>query len=136
MVQGWRVRYGTFAKACARFSELAGTDIQQADVIHQEAFVKRFELVVETTKKMLKEYLREQGSAPEVLESPKSVMREAFRCGCVVDGQVWVRAIDVRGKAAHLYKDKIRAQTVAFAQKDFWPAAEALRLFLKERLEL
>ena len=84
---------------------------------------------------MLKEYLWEQGSAPEVLESPKSVMREAFRCGCVADGQVWVDAIDVRNKAAHLYRDKIRLQTVAFAQKDFWPAVEALRLFLQKRLE-
>lgn len=132
-MSGWRLRHNTFEKASISFSELAQMDIENADKIHQEAFVKRFELVVETTKSVLKHYLHEQGSTSESLASPKSIMREAFRCQCIQDGQVWLDAIDCRNKAAHVYREELLKYTVSFAQKKFWPELQSLRQFFKTK---
>lgn len=132
-MSSWRLRHHTFEKASISFSELAQMDIENADKIHREAFVKRFELAFESTKSVLKRYLQEQGSTIESLASPKSIMREALRCQCIQDAQVWLDAIDYRNKAAHVYREELLKYTVSFAQKKFWPELQSLRRFFKTK---
>lgn len=130
----WTIRYQTFQRAYRKLAEIVHMDLDNKDEVYQEALVKRFEIMIQITKNVLRDFLKEQGSELRHLEHPKDIFREAYRCGCLDGVDVWLDAIDFRNQAAHIYHSDILQRTVAFVKCQFWPQLQQLEEFLSKKL--
>lgn len=133
-MKSWTIRYQTFQSAYSRLAEIVPMDLSTKDDVYQEALVKRFEIMIQITKNVLRDFLKTQGSEPRYLEHPKDIFREAYRCGCLDDVGVWLDAIDYRNQAAHIYHSEILQRTVSFVTGHFWPQLQQLEQFFQKKL--
>lgn len=134
-MKSWQVRYQTFERAYHRLSELAQMDLENKDIVYQEALIKRFEMAIQVTKNLLKAFLKEQGSELHLLEHPKNIIREAYRCGCLDQADVWLEAIGYRNQAAHIYHEDLLKRTVSFVQLKFWPELQTLEKYFQKQFK-
>ena len=134
-MKSWQVRHQTFERAYGRLSELVQMDLEKKDIVYREALIKRFEMTIQVTKNLLKAFLKEQGSEPRLLDHPKNIIREAYRCGCLDQADVWLEAIGYRNQAAHIYHEDLLRRTVSFVQFKFWPELEKLEKYFQEQLK-
>lgn len=92
-------------RAAQRLTEaIAAYDDQPVDVIRDGA-IQRFEFCTELAWKTTREYLIDQGYTE--LNSPKSVMKQAFADGLISDG--WLELLEDRNRTSHLYDDATAA---------------------------
>ena len=134
-MKNWQVRYQTFERAYDRLSELAQMDLENKDIVYQEALIKRFEMTIQVTKNLLKAFLKEQGSESHHLEHPKNIIREAYRFGCLDQADVWLDAIGYRNQAAHIYHEDLLRRTVSFVKFQFWPELQKLEKYFQKQLK-
>ena len=97
--------------------------------LEQEGFVQRFEYTFELVWKTLRDYLLENGYK---LDSPKSVIRQAYQSGYIADGEIWMEALEKRNSAVHTYNQEILKETIRFLTEKFQPALEQLYTILAE----
>ena len=88
----------------------------KSDIVRDSA-VKRFELCTDLAWKLVKTHLAERHGI--VSSSPKSCIREAFRQGLIDYDEGWLKLIDLRNEAVHIYN-------VAIAEKVYAQLPDAL----------
>lgn len=66
--------------------------------------IQRFEFCIELAWKTIREYLLDQGFSD--LNSPKSVMREAYAYHVIDDEKLWISALGDRNLTSHVYDEK------------------------------
>lgn len=79
-----------------------------SDVIRDGA-IQRFEFCTELAWKTLREYLLDQGYTE--VNSPKSVMRQAYADGVLFDEDAWVSLLNDRNNTSHIY-DEVTASAI------------------------
>ena len=75
----------------------------------RDGTIQRFEFTTELAWKTVREYLLNEGMTD--INTPKSVMKEAFAAGVIDDEQGWLQILNDRNGTSHIY-DESRADAV------------------------
>ena len=98
-----------FHRALLRLQEgLAGYDEAQDKQLARDGIIQRFEFTCELAWKTVREWLLDQGHVE--LNSPKSVMRQAFADGLVSDNDGWISLLNDRNRTSHIYDENTAEQ--------------------------
>ena len=102
-------KYEKLVQAVQRLDEaIADYDQMGLDSI-RDGVIQRFEFCAELAWKTLREYLLDQGYTE--INSPKSVMKQAFADGILDHEEGWLHLLDARKETSHIY-DEATATTV------------------------
>lgn len=126
----WKQRFENFGRAYEKFVMVVEHAAMHKDEITKMALIQAFEFTFELAWKTLKDYMEEEGFE---LNSPKSVIRQAFQSKYIVDGEVWMEALKKRNNTVHNYDSLIIDETVTFIVEDFYPAVTSWYLAFSER---
>ena len=96
-------KYGKLTQALTWLKEaVADYEDTKLDSV-RDGVIQRFEFCTELTWKTLREYLLDQGYTE--INSPKSVMRQAYADRLINDEQSWIGLLNDRNLTSHLYDE-------------------------------
>ena len=90
--------------------------------------IQYFEFTVELAWKTLKEYLENMNFT---LNSPREVIKQAFKSGYLDKGDVWLEALNDRNKTANIYDQKETTKIASNIVKKYFPLLKKLLALLK-----
>ena len=93
--------YADFKKALGRLKEPLNKDLSKGDIII-DGVIQRFEFTFELTWKLAKAMLNYNGIEAD---SPRPVIKEAFKANIIKDGQSWIDMLEDRNKTSHIYDE-------------------------------
>lgn len=96
-----------FVNAVARLEEALRIYEELPNTAVRDGTIQRFEFCTELAWKVTREYLIDQGYTE--LNSPKSVMRQAYADGLVNNEQAWIDLLTARNTTSHVYDDDTAA---------------------------
>lgn len=94
--------YQDYKKALGRLREAVKEDLSKGSIV-VDATIQRFEFIFELAWKLLKYILNYNGIEAE---TPRLVIKEAFRAKTIQDGSGWIDMLEDRNKTSHLYDEK------------------------------
>ncbi len=94
--------------------------------------VQAFEILVELSWKVAKDYLEYQGF--KELKTPRQIIRQAWQSGLLSSAEDWMAALQKRNLASHTYHEATLLEVVDFVDTKFSERVEALRNFLHSEL--
>ncbi|MCD8367084.1 MAG: HI0074 family nucleotidyltransferase substrate-binding subunit [Clostridiales bacterium] len=117
-------KHGKLLQAIRRLEDgIADYDRLGLDSI-RDGVIQRFEFCTELAWKTAREYLLDQGYTD--VNSPKSVMKQAYADGLIQDEAGWLALLTARNQTSHIY-DEATAQAVFLAVKaSYLPLLRAL----------
>jgi nucleotidyltransferase substrate binding protein (TIGR01987 family) len=89
-----------FGKALTKLGEMLARDA--GDEAVRDASIQRFEFTFETCWKALKHQLQAEGIATD---TPKDVLRQAYRIGWLAQEQIWLDMLKDRNLTSHIYHE-------------------------------
>jgi nucleotidyltransferase substrate binding protein (TIGR01987 family) len=96
-------KYAKLVQAVARLEESIGDyDRLQLDSV-RDGVIQRFEFCTELAWKTVREYLLDQGYSN--INSPKSVMKQAYADGLLEDEHGWLELLNARNLTSHIYDE-------------------------------
>ena len=105
LMSNLETKINNFKNALARLED-AVCELKKSDnSIIRDAVIQRFEFSVELAWKATREYLIDQGFTE--LNSPKSVMKEAFSYGLIDNNDKWIRILEDRNLTSHIYSESV-----------------------------
>ncbi|SDI01840.1 nucleotidyltransferase substrate binding protein [Desulfosporosinus hippei] len=93
-----------FTNALNRLKEGIGKYDNSNDLL-RDGVIRRFEFTFELAWKTLKAIFEDEGLRG--LNSPKSVLREAFTAELIKDDELWLAMLNDRNSTAHIYNEQI-----------------------------
>lgn len=96
----------------------------------KDGVIQRFEFTLELSWKILKTYLVNEGI--DCVNTPKSVVREAYKAGIIKNGEVWIEMIDDRNLTSHIYSQSMADDIYLRITKKYFKELELLFHYLKE----
>ncbi|MHB1650928.1 MAG: nucleotidyltransferase substrate binding protein [Desulfitobacteriaceae bacterium] len=98
-----KTKFNNFKNALARLKEgLAKYD--EINDLSRDGVIQRFEFTFELSWKTLKAIFEDEGLAG--LNSPKTVLREAFAAELIKDDELWLAMLSDRNSTAHIYSEQ------------------------------
>lgn len=98
-IENFHKAYKIYEMAIARYKQ------DESDILNHMSLVQAFELVFELAWKVLKDYISEKGIQAYY---PKEVIKEAFACETISDGELWINMLETRNSTSHEYNmDKV-----------------------------
>lgn len=98
-----KLKVNNFNNALARLKEgIAKYD--EADDLSRDGVIQRFEFTFELAWKTLKVVFEDEGLTG--LNSPKTVLREAFAAELIKDDELWLAMLSDRNSTAHIYSEQ------------------------------
>ena len=128
----WKQRFQNFEKAYLLLNEIADRDIDSFSQLEKEGVVQRFEIIIELSWKVLKDYLENEGY--DNVKNGKQAIRQAFQDEIITDAEGWMKALQQRNLTSHTYDDDILDETVTFIIDEFYPIVRDLYQKLKQEL--
>ena len=126
----WKQRFDNFVKAYAKLVMVVEHEGLKTDEIAKMALIQAFEFTFELAWKTLKDFMEEEGFE---LNSPKSVIRQAFQASYITNGEVWMEALKKRNHTVHNYDSLIMDETVTFIVEEFYPVVREWGAAFTER---
>ena len=96
----------------------------------KDGVIQRFEFTLELSWKILKTYLMNEGI--DCVNTPKSVVREAYKAGIIKNGEIWIEMIDDRNLTSHIYSQSMADDIYLRITKKYFSELELLFYYLKE----
>ncbi|WP_373481535.1 HI0074 family nucleotidyltransferase substrate-binding subunit [Acetobacterium sp.] len=119
-----------FKKAVDRLYEgILELQVNESSVV-RDGVIQRFEFTTELAWKAAREYLMDQGFVD--INSPKSVMKEAFSFGLISDDKIWIQILNDRNMTSHIYKEELADEICERIIKTHFQELKALSQRLKE----
>ena len=104
--QRWHYRFDNFKRAYFLLQEAIDQKEKQGlSQLEREGVIQRFEYTIELAWKTMRDFLESQNVVFGQI-TPRSVIREAFACKLIKNGDVWMKALDARNKMSHTYELK------------------------------
>ena len=128
----WKQRFQNFERAFLLLDEVAKKDIDSFSQLEKEGIIQRFEMLIELSWKVLKDYLENQGY--DDVKNAKKAIRQAFQDELITKAETWMSALQLRNLTSHTYDEEILKETVTFVTNDFYPIVRDLYTKLKEEL--
>ncbi|KAF3983449.1 MAG: nucleotidyltransferase [Methylococcales symbiont of Hymedesmia sp. n. MRB-2018] len=128
----WKQRFQNFEKSYEvfqrRINEYQGNNNVEA---YQMALIQSFEITIELSWKMLKDYLQNAGTK---VNSPKQVIRQSFQFEIISNGEKWMEALELRNLTTHTYDEETAIKVLNFVSGDFYLIIRDLYFDLKKEL--
>ena len=118
----WMQRFSNFRKALQNLDYALA--IRNPDVAQRAGMVQFFEMCLELSWNMLKDYLESQGFSD--LKSPRATLKKAFEIGLIEDGSSWLKGLEDRNLTSHLYNDEIASQVEQMIRDIYTPLFHSL----------
>ncbi len=96
------------------------------------ALVQAFEILVELSWKLIKDYLEYQGF--KELGSPKQSIRQAWQSGLLSSAEPWMLALQKRNLTSHTYNEATLQNVVRFIEQEFSVLVAELEKQMKSNL--
>lgn len=96
----------------------------------KDGVIQRFEFTLELSWKILKTYLVNEGI--DCVNTPKSVVREAYKAGIIKSGEIWIEMIDDRNLTSYIYSQSMADDIYLRITKKYFKELDLLFHFLKE----
>lgn len=114
----WKQRFQNFDKAFKRLTDAILIIRKDPDnVLLQAGLIQTYEFTFELAWKTLKDYLEMEGFT---VPSPRATLRQAFQCGYIQQGDVWLKALNDRNLTAHTYDDEVAKEVIADIQQTYY----------------
>lgn len=114
----WKQRFQNFDKAFKRLTDAIQVIRNDPDnVLLQAGLIQTYEFTFELAWKTLKDYLEMEGFT---VPSPRATLRQAFQCGYIQQGDVWLKALNDRNLTAHTYDDEVAKEVIADIQQTYY----------------
>lgn len=129
----FRQRFEVFDKAFLNLDELKARDFSSFSTLEKEGIIQRFEILVELSWKVLKDFLENEGF---LIASPKDAIRQAFSSKLFgVDiADKWLESLNIRNLTSHTYTQDALDKNVRFILDEFLPLVKNLQQILKGKL--
>ncbi|MCI7358860.1 MAG: nucleotidyltransferase substrate binding protein [Parabacteroides sp.] len=126
----WKQRFQNFDKAFKRLTDAIQIIRNDPDnVLLQAGLIQTYEFTFELAWKTLKDYLEMEGFT---VPSPRATLRQAFQCGYIQQGDVWLKALNDRNLTAHTYDDEVAKEVIADIQQTYYFLLKDLHQWLME----
>ena len=125
----WKQRFQNFERAYLLLDELSDRDMLSFSNLEKEGILQRFEILIELSWKVLKDYLENEGY--DNVKNSKQAIRQAFQDEIITDAEHWMEALKKRNLTSHTYSDKILDETVDYILGGFYPIVRDLYQKLK-----
>ena len=128
----WKQRFQNFEKAYLLLDSDIQASIASMSDLEKAGVIQHFEIVIELSWKLLKDYLEYQGR--KEMTFPKNVIRQAFQDELINNPELWMEALEERNKTSHTYEEKILEKSLTFIEHHFYPLVKSLYFDLKKEL--
>lgn len=126
----WKQRFQNFDKTFKRLADAILIIRNDPDnVLLQAGLIQTYEFTFELAWKTLKDYLEMEGFT---VPSPRATLRQAFQCGYIQQGDVWLKALNDRNLTAHTYDDEVAKEVIADIQQTYYFLLKDLHQWLME----
>lgn len=115
----YRVKLINFHNAMSRLKE-GVQKWDEADDLARDGLIQRFEFTFELAWKTLKTCFEEEGLIG--LNSPKTVLREAYAAGLLKSEELWLAMLQDRNSTAHIYSEQVAVQICRRIQERYLDA--------------
>jgi len=109
--------YEDYKKALERLKGALAENVSIKGNIVIDGTVQRFEFTFELAWKLAKAILNYNGVE---VETPRMVIKEAFRAGLITDGDGWIDMLKDRNKTAHIYNEKQALQIYGKIKENYF----------------
>ena len=113
------VKLTNFHNAMSRLKE-GVQKWDEADDLARDGLIQRFEFTFELAWKTLKTCFEEEGLIG--LNSPKTVLREAYAAGLLKSEELWLAMLQDRNSTAHIYSEQVAVQICRRIQERYLDA--------------
>ncbi|MCM1078142.1 MAG: nucleotidyltransferase substrate binding protein [Bacteroidales bacterium] len=128
----WKQRFQNFERAVSRLREgVTMLRKEPANFLMQAGLIQTFEFTFELAWKVLKDFLESEGF---VVQSPKSVIRQAFQSGYIDDAEEWLHALSARNLTVHTYDDDTAEVIIRTIESSYLPMLERMYNDFAKRL--
>ena len=79
-----------------------------------------YEITFEQSWKMMKEILEIHGFAEGATDSPKMILKTAYKAGMIKDEELWLSALQERNNVTHSYNRKIAMEIITQPKQKFY----------------
>lgn len=133
----WKQRFQNFEKALTVFKDrCSDVDDHPKGSKYYDAFqmalVQAFEILIELSWKVLKDYLENEGYTE--VQTGKRAFRQAFQDGIIENGEVWLKALEIRNSTSHIYDVALLEELNVFVVESFLPEVKKLHDTLQAEL--
>ncbi len=98
--------------------------------LEDQGLIQEFEFTHELAWNTLKDFLENRGV--QGLYGSKDTVRQAFKTGLILNGEVWMDMVQSRNLTSHTYDETVADQIVAAIRNTYCTEFEALRTKLEE----
>ncbi len=126
----YRQKFENYKNALSRLNE--GIEkYEYTDDLLRDGLIQRFEFTFELAWKTLKAIFEEEGLIG--LNSPKTVLREAFSAGIITDEEVWLLMLKDRNATTHIYSEEIAKKICLNIEEKYQKELTNLIIEIKKR---
>lgn len=125
-------KFHNFIKALDRLKE-GLFQYDERNELLRDGIIQRFEFTFELTWKTLKELFEDEGLID--LNSPKSVLKEAFLAGLIHDEKLWLNMLMDRNITSHIYDGRKADEICKNIQEKYMEALEDLKEGIIKRMK-
>ena len=130
LMDKFQEKYDKLVAAVARLREaLADYKKTPLDSI-RDGTIQRFEFCTELAWKTMQEYLLDQGYSE--INSPKSVIRQAYAFGMIKDEQAWVALQTDRNMTSHVYNEETAKEIFERIESTYLKLFDDVVAYMKE----
>lgn len=98
-------KWEAFQTALNRLKEAIDMYEDDNNPVLLDGTIQRFEFTVELAWKLIKEYLESEKFGE--FNSPKSVIKEAYKVQIIQNGEEWIEMLDDRNLTSHTYDEEV-----------------------------
>lgn len=113
-----------FIKALKRLKE-GLLQYDDKNELLRDGIIQRFEFTFELAWKTLKEVFEEEGLIG--LNSPKSVLKEAYSAAIIEDEKLWMNMLIDRNPTSHMYNENNAIEICENIKEEYTDALETLK---------
>jgi nucleotidyltransferase substrate binding protein (TIGR01987 family) len=124
--------FASFSDALSRLGESLQEDITLSSTII-DGTIQRFEFTVELAWKLLRLMLLREGIEAN---TPRAVLKEAYRAEWLTDGNGWIDMLDDRNQTSHLYDEKTSAAIYRKIKEFHFDRLCGLRKFAEKKIQV
>ena len=125
------IKVNNFTNALGRLND-GIAKYNEADDLSRDGVIQRFEFTFELAWKTLKAVFEDEGLTG--LNSPKTVLREAFVAELIKDDELWLAMLSDRNSTAHIYSEQLAIEICHNIQEKYVISLANLLDQIKKRL--
>ena len=125
------IKVNNFSNALSRLKE-GIAKYNEADDLLRDGVIQRFEFTFELAWKTLKAVFEDEGLTG--LNSPKTVLREAYAAELIEDDELWLAMLNDRNSTSHIYNEHLAIEICHNIQKKYILALVSLLEKIRARI--